>query len=106
MSEKKYFLNRERWIFGLESMRDHCSYMLECEWDDLSDDEIKYYDNLREECQNLLWKNSHGGLTGKEVERVKDITVNREFIRYNKCLAAGMEEKEAGKCFDDDGPIR
>ena len=37
----------------------------------------------------------------KEFERVKEITVNREFIRYNKCLAAGMSEQEAGKCFAD-----
>lgn len=27
----------------------------------------------------------------------KEITVNREWIRYNRCLAAGMSEREAGK---------
>lgn len=98
---KKYHFHKEKYIFGLESMRDHCSYMLLCEADNLASDEWEYYENLRDECQELLDKNAYGGLTGKEVERVKEITFERETIRFHKCLAAGMPYEEAQKCYTE-----
>lgn len=96
---KKYHFNSEKYIFGLESMRDKCSYMLECEWDNLTAEEVDYWENLRDECESLLWKNSYGGLTGDEVARVKEITLQRETMRYNACIANGMNFMEAEKCF-------
>ena len=97
---KRYYFNNEKYIFGLESMIDKCSYMLECERDNLSQSEEDYWYDLREECGDLLSKNSYGGLTGKEVERVKEITLQRETMRYNACVAAGMDPWEAEKCFE------
>ena len=90
----------ERIRFGLESMYEHARYMMECEYPEgkINDDEYDKWAALSEECEDLLCRT---WLTGKEYTRAKQITVDREFIRYNRCLAAGMSERDAGQALGD-----
>lgn len=96
----KYYPVSERIQFGLESMYEHARYMIECEYPEgkITDDEYVYWFDLSEECQNLMCH--RGWLKGKDYGRAKEITTNREWIRYNTCLAAGMDETEAGKALN------
>ena len=85
----------ERIEFGLESMYEHARYMMECEYPDgkITDEEYDHWEALAEECEGLMQR---GWLPGREYAQAKEITVQREWIRYNRCLAAGMSEREAG----------
>ena len=91
----KYYPVSERIRFGLESMYEHCRYMMECEYPDgnISDEQYDFYEKLSEECERLM---CYDWLKGADYGRAKQITIDREWIRYNKCIAAGMSEREAG----------
>lgn len=84
----------ERWLFGLESMRDKCIFWLTCEYEAHADkeDEIR---ELQEECEELLSKCSRGYVDGKTFGRIKEITYEREWMRYQTCLEAGMPYEKA-----------
>lgn len=92
----KYYPVSERIEFGLESMYEHARYMMECEYPDgnITSDEYDMWEGIAEECARLM---HHNWLSGKDYGRAKELTINREWIRYNRCLAAGMSEREAGQ---------
>lgn len=94
----KYYPVSERIEFGLESMYEHARYMMEVEFPDgnITCDEYDFWENIGEECIRLM---HHNWLSGKDYGRAKELTINREWIRYNRCLAAGMSEREAGQAF-------
>lgn len=91
----KYYPVSERIEFGLESMYELCRTKMECDYPDglITDEEYDQYEALSEECARLMQR---GWLPGKEYARAKQITTDREWIRYNRCLAAGMSERDAG----------
>ena len=96
---KKYRVNESE-LFNLESMYEHLMVMIEQmeggerEWDDTLFTRV-------EELENLLDKtNGIGSLVDwPTLKRIREIQAERQFIRYNRCLAAGMSEKDAGECF-------
>lgn len=92
----KYYPVSERIAFGLESMYEKARYMMECEYPDgnITDDEYDRWEALSEECERLMHRD---WLSGKDYGRAKQITVDREWMRYNRCLASGMSEREAGQ---------
>ena len=63
-------------------------------------DAVSVYD-LLEELYDLHGKALFGKVTGKEYGRIKEIQGERQMIRYAKCIAAGMSERDAGYAFTD-----
>lgn len=107
---KKYPV-KESWIFNLESMHDKL-WVIEHDLDEgnmsfpitIAGTEIKDFDdlyNLREEASELEWKAKSGAVTGSQYGRIKEIVGWRVNQRYATCLAAGMNERDAGRCFED-----
>ena len=107
--EKKYPV-KESWIFNLESMHDKCF----CLMYDIRDgkietpftvagktinDEGDLYDLIDE--AGALCSKAWRGVTGKEYGRIKEIVSWRVQARYNACMANGMNEADAGRCFED-----
>lgn len=107
---RKYFV-KSGWIFNLESMDDK----LHCIKYDLEDGKLSFpiriagteiidfddLDNLIDECETLQWAAKSRKVTGKEYGRIKEIVNWRVEQRYFRCIANGMKETEAGKCFTD-----
>jgi hypothetical protein len=91
----KYYPVSERWLFGLESMRDKCTYWLTCEYENFTDAQIEEIEALQEECESLLWKVRSGWADGKTFGRMKEITYQREQIRFNTCIENGMPYEKA-----------
>ena len=111
MSEIKKYWVKESWIFNLESMHDKL-WVLENDVEEgrlvfpfeVAGKTIESYDDLedlKEEASTLEWKAKSGRVTGMEYGRIKAIVEWRVMARYNRCLASGMSEREAGKCFGD-----
>lgn len=108
--ERKYRI-KEGWVFNLEAMHDK----LYCIGYDLDDGTIKgpisflggtYEDSsdlqtLIDECSELEWAAKSRKVTGKEYGRIKEIVEWRVNQRYATCLANGMNEADAGHCFED-----
>lgn len=106
----KYFV-KEDWIFNLESMND----TLHCAEYDIEDGkqalpvtiagtritDINDLDNLIEECSDLEWTAKHRKVTGSEYGRIRKIVEWRVRQRYFRCLANGMDERDAGECFSE-----
>lgn len=109
-NERKYRI-KESWRFNLESMNDKL-WCLEYDYQDgelqlpievagtIINDEDDFA-SLREECQDLLDAARYRKVTGKEFGRIKEIVEWRVNARYMRCMAAGMSERDAGKCFED-----
>lgn len=107
--EKKYMV-KESWIFNLESMHDKAFCLIY----DLQEGKItapftvagktiNSEDDLYaliDEADTLRWKASRG-VNGKDYGRIKEIVEWRVGARYARCLASGMSEAEAGRCFED-----
>lgn len=111
MAEIRKYRIKMDWIFNLESMHDKLRVM---EYDiedgilnfpfEVAGNTIKDYDdleNLIEECDELEWIAKSRKVTSREYGRIKQIVEWRVGVRYVRCLAAGMSENEAGKCFAD-----
>jgi len=86
--------------FNLMSMYDH----LKCIEIDMDEGTIPFdasiYDRI-EEVESLLEKASCVGalVDGKTLGRIREIKNERQFIRYNRSLAAGASEADAGLAF-------
>lgn len=108
--ERKYWV-KGGWIFNLESMHDK----LYCIIYDIEDGKINLpitvadtvindvsdvYE-LIDEAANLEWTAKSGKVTGKEYGRIKQLVSWRVNQRYATCLRAGMNERDAGMCFED-----
>lgn len=99
------------WIFNLESMSDKLFCIgLDVEERKLSfpfviaDTVINDYDDLSAltfECQNLERIAKSRKVSSKEYGRIKQIVEWRVNVRYARCIASGMNEKDAGLCFSD-----
>ena len=109
--EKKYFV-KESWIFNLESMHDKVWCLIIDMRDgkisapfDVAGITVKSENDLFElldEASYLEGKaKSNRGVTGKEYGRIKDMVAWRVNARYATCMANGMSEADAGKCFED-----
>lgn len=110
MNEQKYRIKGE-WIFNLEAMHDK----LWCILYDIQDGELALpieiagtlckdeddIQNLIEEAERLEWIAKSRKVTSKEYGRIKQMAQWRATVRYMRCLASGMSEAEAGKCFED-----
>ncbi len=109
-NERKYRI-KESWRFNLESMNDKL-WCLEYDYRDgliqlpievagtvIADEDD--FDTLREECQELLDAARFRKVTGKEFGRIKEIVEWRVNARYMTCMASGMSERDAGRCFED-----
>ena len=113
-NERKYFVKQD-WIFNLESMHDK----LWCVIFDMRDAEVEGNDvspvtiagrtckdefdvqEVLDECEELAWIAKSRKVTSREYGRIKQIVEWRVNARYMKCLANGMNERDAGKCFED-----
>lgn len=108
-NERKYFI-KESWLFNLESMHDR----IWCLSYDIDEHRIELpftvagktingtgdLWELMDEVDELSFK-ARGKVTGKEYGRIKEIVAWRINARYTACMAAGMDEADAGRCFED-----
>lgn len=111
MAEVRKYYVKGSWIFNLESMNDR----LWCIIYDIREGEVQLpieiagkicndeddVHDLMEECEDLEWIAKSRKVTGKEYGRIKQIAEWRIGARYMACLNAGMDESEAGRCFED-----
>lgn len=90
----------DRALFNLSSMLDK----LECDkYDALEEENWAKIESIQEQIntiEKLLNKMYTGKVKASEWALIQKIVSEREFIRYNTCLVAGMSEQEAGKCFE------
>ena len=108
-NERKYFV-KESWLFNLESMHDRIWCLIydmrenkialpfEVAGKTINDEDDLL--SLMDEAEELQFK-AHGKVTGKEYARIKEIVSWRVNARYAACMAAGMDEADAGRCFED-----
>lgn len=108
-AEKKYPV-KESYIFNLEAIHDKVWCMIydmregklvvpfEIAGKTIND-EFDLSDII-EEAEELAYK-AHCGVTGKEYGRIKQLVSWRVQQRYIACLNAGMDESDAGRCFED-----
>lgn len=54
-----------------------------------------------DEIENLLEKMDFGRVTLSEWNRIQEIVNERQMLRYVTCLNCGMDERTAGRAFDD-----
>ena len=111
MTEERKYRIKNDWIFNLEAMYDR----LWCVIYDIRDDKITLpviiagktinseddIQELLEESSELEWIAKSRKVTSKEYGRIKEMVEWRVMARYVTCLASGMDEKDAGKCFED-----
>ena len=70
----------------------------------IANKEIKNWDDfesLRNECYDMEYIAKSRKVTSREYDRIRSIVAWRVETRYAVCMAAGMSESEAGKCFAD-----
>ena len=110
-SDERKYLIKESWIFNLESMHDK----LYCVIYDIQDSKLQLpvsicgkkieseedVMDLIDEAGNLEWIAKSRMVTGKEYGRIKELVTWRVEQRYATCMANGMDERDAGECFDD-----
>ena len=109
---EKHYMVKESWIFNLESMDDKCWVIAQ----DIregkiqlpikiagrtinSEDDVWAIRDEADELRSKAW--SSKGVTGKEYGRIKEIVGWRVEVRYANCMASGMSESDAGRCFED-----
>lgn len=107
--ERKYYI-KESWMFNLESMHDKIWCLIydvrenrialpfEVAGETINDEGDLI--DLMNEAEELLYK-AHGRVTGEEYGRIREIVGWRVDARYAACMAAGMDEADAGRCFED-----
>lgn len=95
----KYYPVNERIRFGIESMYEHARYIIECVYPEgkISDAELDRWESVAEECSRMY---GQYWLNGKDYARAKELTEEREWIRYFTCIESGMDEDRAAAAFD------
>ena len=96
---KKYRVNSSE-NFNLLSMYEH----LKCIEIDMRNGDTDWDNNILdriEEVESLMEKAPYVGslVDWNTLKRIREIKVERQFIRYKNCLKAGSTEKEAGYSF-------
>ena len=107
--EKRYPV-KESWLFNLESMHDKI-FCLSYDMREgklttpfvvanttINDEDDLF--TLLDEADNLRYKASRP-VSGKDYGRIKELVTWRVEQRYARCMASGMSESDAGKCFED-----
>ena len=108
--EERKYLIKGSWLFNLESMHDRIWCMVY----DIREGKIELpftvakktinseddLLDLLDEAEKLQYL-AHGKVTGAEYGRIKEIVSWRVEARYATCLANGMTEADAGRCFED-----
>ena len=90
------FKQTESALFNLDSMR---TKLLNEQYE-----QPEREDELQEridEIESLLEKMYFGRVTKSEWNRIQEIVNERQMQRYITCLNNGMDERAAGKAFDD-----
>ena len=110
MEERKYFV-KHSWIFNLEAMHDKLWCIIydiregEIELpiricgDEITD--INQIHSMLDEASELEYRAKAGRVTSKEYGRIKKMVNWRVEQRYARCMASGMDERDAGRCFED-----
>lgn len=110
MEERKYRI-KMGWIENLEAMHDK----LFCILYDVEDGTLQFpitiagttckdeddIQSLIDEASDLEWASKTRKVTSKEYGRIKQMAEWRITQRYLRCMASGMSEREAGRCFED-----
>lgn len=91
----KHYPVSERIRFGLESMYDKAMYMITCEFHEgkISNEDLDRWMDIADECERLMHRS---WLSGKDYGIAKKLTTEREWMRYNRCIASGMSDRDAG----------
>ena len=106
-NERKYWV-KQNMRFNLDSMHDHVWCLIYDMEDGLYDtvellgeqmDVDRLYE-LKDELEELSVK-AWGKVTGKEYGRIKEISDERNLIRYAMCINSGMSESDASLAFFD-----
>ena len=111
MNEERKYRVKGSWIFNLESMQDK----LWCIIYDTREGEIQFpvticgkeckdesdIWELKDEASELEWIAKTRKVTSKEYGRIKKLVEWRVSVRYAVCMASGMSESDAGKCWED-----
>ncbi len=97
---KKYRVNESE-AFNLMSMYEH----LMVERDAMIAGEKPWEDNIEariNEIEALLEKGQYVGslVDWPTLKRIREIKAERQAIRYNRCIRAGMSERDAGRAFE------
>lgn len=109
VKEKRYPV-KESWLFNLESMHDKI-FCLSYDMREgklttpfiVANTTINDEDDLfalLDEADTLRCKASRP-VSGKDYGRIKEIVTWRVEQRYARCMASGMSESDAGRCFED-----
>lgn len=96
---KKYRVNGTE-NFNLHSMYEH----LKCIEDEMREGTIPWDDGIEariEEVEGLLDKAPYVGslVDWPTLKRIREIKDERQMIRYQRCIAAGASERDAGLAF-------
>lgn len=98
---KKYRVNSSE-HFNLYSMYEHLKCLEEdmfqgaTEWDDSVTDRVEEIEKLLDAAPCV------GSLVDwPTLKRIREIQAERQTIRYNRCLAAGMPERDAILAYSD-----
>lgn len=106
--EAKYYI-KEGWVFNLEAMWDKLWLIAhEAKDEDFpmviggyicrNAEEVMDVREWSEELHSWAFSRK---VTGKAFAEIKKIVNWRVMVRYNTCVAAGMNENDAGRCFED-----
>lgn len=109
VKEKRYPV-KESWLFNLESMHDKI-FCLSYDMREgklttpfvVANTTINDEDDLfalLDEADTLRCKASRP-VSGKDYGRIKELVTWRVEQRYARCMAGGMSESDAGRCFED-----
>lgn len=104
-NDRKYFVKS-----GMRTNLDSFHDRLLCAQYDLCNNGVEYVEflgkrwtastiyDLVDEVENLIWV-SGGRVTGKEYGRIKEISNDQNWHRYNCCIASGMDDDRASHAF-------
>ena len=104
---KKYFV-KMNYRFNLDSMRTHVlnliddirdgkSETVELMGETMDEDRLEEF---KDELEDLSWK-AYYPVCGKDYGRIKEISDERNMIRYATCIANGIDENDASSAFFD-----
>lgn len=111
MATTKTYFVKQSWIFNLEAAYEKLRVVeIDLEEDiltfplELIGQKVEDFDDLQalvDEVEKLTLTAKTRKVTGKEYGRIKEVVTWRVGARYMACLKGGMNEKDAGRCFED-----
>lgn len=101
---KRYWL-KEAYMTNLDSMETtawlqvHDMESGEIKKDPYYGEGLEYWENLLNEIRGLMERTWDGKAVWKDYKRIRELSDERNIIRYSKCMANGMDEDKAGYAF-------